>query len=86
MGIVGYRELERGQGLFNSLLQRVVVYMHVKALCGSVYFRGLCIGGVLGYNVATFNRRIMMAANSVVRARIDEDIKQEASIVLESMG
>ena len=27
-----------------------------------------------------------MAANSVVRARIDEDIKQEASIVLESMG
>lgn len=27
-----------------------------------------------------------MAANSVVRARIDEDIKNEASIVLESMG
>ncbi|MBU3587965.1 type II toxin-antitoxin system RelB/DinJ family antitoxin [Polynucleobacter sp. 31A-FELB] len=27
-----------------------------------------------------------MAANSVVRARIDEDIKNEASLVLEAMG
>ncbi len=27
-----------------------------------------------------------MAANSVIRARINEDIKEEASIVLESIG
>lgn len=27
-----------------------------------------------------------MAANGVVRARIDEDIKREASLVLEAMG
>ena len=27
-----------------------------------------------------------MAANAVVRARIDEDIKEEATVVLESMG
>lgn len=27
-----------------------------------------------------------MAANEVVRARIDEDIKREASLVLEAMG
>ncbi|MGV0963545.1 MAG: type II toxin-antitoxin system RelB/DinJ family antitoxin [Polynucleobacter sp.] len=27
-----------------------------------------------------------MAANAVVRARIDEDIKNEASLVLEAMG
>ena len=27
-----------------------------------------------------------MPANSVVRARIDEDIKREASLVLEAMG
>jgi len=31
-------------------------------------------------------RELIMTANAVVRARIDEDIKEEASIVLASMG
>lgn len=39
------------------------------------------------YNVAQINRgNIIMSANAVVRARINEDIKQEAAAVLEAMG
>ncbi len=40
----------------------------------------------MGYNVAYKVMEIIMAANAVVRARIDEHIKEEASVVLASMG
>ncbi len=39
------------------------------------------------YNVAQIMKKgIIMSANAVVRARVNESIKQEASIVLEAMG
>jgi DNA-damage-inducible protein J len=40
----------------------------------------------MGYNVAYEVMGIIMTANAVVRARIDEHIKEEASVVLASMG
>ena len=40
----------------------------------------------MGYNVAYKVVEIIMTANAVVRARIDEHIKEEASVVLASMG
>lgn len=40
----------------------------------------------MGYNVAYKVPEIIMTANAVVRARIDEHIKEEASVVLASMG
>ena len=40
----------------------------------------------LCYNVAHKIRSINMTVNAVVRARIDEHIKEEASVVLASMG
>jgi DNA-damage-inducible protein J len=41
----------------------------------------------LCYNVAQIMKKgIIMSANAVVRARVNESIKQEASIVLEAMG
>jgi len=40
----------------------------------------------MGYNVATNIGEYDMTANAVVRARIDENIKEEATIVLASMG
>jgi DNA-damage-inducible protein J len=40
----------------------------------------------MGYNVATIIGEYNMTANAVVRARIDENIKEEATIVLASMG
>jgi len=40
----------------------------------------------MSYNVATNIREYDMTANAVVRARIDENIKEEATIVLASMG
>ncbi len=40
----------------------------------------------MGYNVAYKVMEIIMTANAVVRARIDEHIKEEASVVLASMG
>jgi DNA-damage-inducible protein J len=39
----------------------------------------------LGYNVDQ-EEKFTMAANSVVRARIDEHVKKEAAAVLKSMG
>jgi DNA-damage-inducible protein J len=40
----------------------------------------------MSYNVAYKVMEIIMTANAVVRARIDEHIKEEASVVLASMG
>jgi len=40
----------------------------------------------MSYNVATILEDMKMTANAVVRARIDENIKEEATIVLASMG
>ncbi len=41
----------------------------------------------MGYNVAhAYHGDRIMAANAVVRARIDEHIKEEASTVLATMG
>jgi DNA-damage-inducible protein J len=40
----------------------------------------------MGYNVAQQTVGITMPTNTVVRARIDEHIKEEASAVLEAMG
>ena len=40
----------------------------------------------MGYNVAHHNRGVTMPANAVVRARIDEHIKEEATVVLAAMG
>jgi DNA-damage-inducible protein J len=40
----------------------------------------------MGYNVAYKMIENIMTANAVVRARIDEHIKEEASAVLASMG
>ena len=40
----------------------------------------------LSYTVAQSRRVPVMANNAVIRARIDEHIKEEASIVLASMG
>jgi|HubBroStandDraft_6_1064221.scaffolds.fasta_scaffold113575_4 hypothetical protein len=40
----------------------------------------------MGHNVAHKVMEIIMTANAVVRARIDEHIKEEASAVLASMG
>jgi DNA-damage-inducible protein J len=40
----------------------------------------------MGYNVAYKMMENIMTANAVVRARIDEHIKEEASAVLASMG
>jgi DNA-damage-inducible protein J len=40
----------------------------------------------LSYNVAHTVEIIIMTANAVVRARIDEHIKEEASVVLATMG
>lgn len=40
----------------------------------------------MGYNVAYMMMENIMTANAVVRARIDEHIKEEASAVLASMG
>lgn len=40
----------------------------------------------MGYNVAYKVMENIMTANAVVRARIDEHIKEEASVVLASMG
>ncbi len=41
---------------------------------------------LLSYNVAHKSKGIVMTTNAVVRARIDEHIKEEASIVLAAMG
>ena len=40
----------------------------------------------MSYNVAYKVMENIMTANAVVRARIDEHIKEEASVVLASMG
>jgi len=40
----------------------------------------------VSYNVAHIQEGFVMAANAVVRARIDEQIKEEASVVLAAMG
>ena len=40
----------------------------------------------MGYNVAQIQEGLIMAANAVVRARIDGQIKEEASVVLAAMG
>lgn len=40
----------------------------------------------MGYNVAQREGGLLMAANAVVRARIDEETKEEATVVLASMG
>jgi DNA-damage-inducible protein J len=41
----------------------------------------------LCYNVAqNLKKETIMAANAVVRARVNEQIKDEASVVLEAMG
>jgi DNA-damage-inducible protein J len=40
----------------------------------------------LGYNVAQYKENLTMTANAVVRARIDEHIRDEAAIVLAAMG
>jgi DNA-damage-inducible protein J len=40
----------------------------------------------LSYNVAQSDRQVEMAKNSVVRARIDERIKEEATTVLAAVG
>ena len=40
----------------------------------------------MSYNVAQIQEGFVMAANAVVRARIDEQIKEEASVVLAAMG
>lgn len=40
----------------------------------------------MGHNVAHTQEDFAMAANAVVRARIDGRIKEEASVVLEAMG
>ena len=40
----------------------------------------------MGYNVAHTAENFLMSANAVVRARIDEHIKQEATVVLAAMG
>ena len=41
---------------------------------------------MMSYNVATSIGEHDMTANAVVRARIDENIKEEATVVLASMG
>jgi DNA-damage-inducible protein J len=43
------------------------------------------IRSVLSYNVAQ-NRECDMVTNTVVRARIEEQVKQEASVILASIG
>ena len=40
----------------------------------------------MGYSVAQIQEDLVMAANAVVRARIDGQIKEEASVVLAAMG
>ncbi len=40
----------------------------------------------MGYNVAHLFGGFIMSANAVVRARIDEQIKEEATVVLAAMG
>jgi DNA-damage-inducible protein J len=40
----------------------------------------------MSYNVAHLFRGLIMSANAVVRARIDEQIKEEATVVLAAMG
>jgi addiction module RelB/DinJ family antitoxin len=45
-----------------------------------------CLVQWVGYNVAHCLGELDMAANAVVRARIDETIKDEATVVLASMG
>ena len=40
----------------------------------------------MGYNVAHQKGGQIVSANAVVRARIDERIKEEATIVLAAMG
>ncbi len=40
----------------------------------------------MGYDVATLFRVCFMASSDVVRARIDKEIKEEASNVLSGMG
>ena len=45
-----------------------------------------CLNSILGYNVLQFSKVPAMTANAVVRARIDERIKEEASVVLAAMG
>ena len=40
----------------------------------------------MSYNVVTTGEDETMAANAVVRARIDEHIKAEATVVLAAMG
>lgn len=40
----------------------------------------------MGYNVAYKILEIIMTANAVVRSRVDEHIKEEASVVLATMG
>ena len=41
---------------------------------------------ILSYNVAHKVEDFNMATNAVVRARVDEDIKEEAATVLAAMG
>lgn len=52
---------------------------------GFIYIK-LAVSKLVCYNVAYNKGEINMSANAVVRARIDEQIKKEASIVLEAMG
>jgi DNA-damage-inducible protein J len=40
----------------------------------------------MSYNVAHLFGGLIMSANAVVRARIDEQIKEEATVVLAAMG
>lgn len=40
----------------------------------------------MGYNIAQREGGLLMAANAVVRARIDEETKEEATVVLAAMG
>lgn len=41
---------------------------------------------MMSYNVAHLDEDKLMSANAVVRARIDESIKEEATVVLAAMG
>jgi len=64
------------QPTFNSLK---LVKPHIAILNDCYIF-------ILGYNVAHGSEEKIMTENAVVRARINETIKEEAATVLASMG
>ena len=71
---------------FDPALYQIVFNSVSISLVAALIAGALAFYVLLGYNVAHRREGMIMAENAVVRARINESIKEEAATVLATMG